>query len=218
MADLASALSTALCAEETGPVLPDWVLGMDGYSGRKYRAFVNRLIRLIDAARYLEVGTWKGSTLCAAIYGNAVRATAIENWSEFGGPRFECGLNVTAALAQSPSASVRFIESDFAAVDWQAIGRHNVYLFDGSHAEHDQYNGVVMAQDALDAEHILIVDDWNWDRVRRGTMRAIEALGLEIITKAEIRTTHDGSHPPVFGPQSDWHNGYFMGVVRKASA
>lgn len=31
----------------------------------------------------------------------------------------------------------------------------------------------------------------------------------------EIRTTLDESHPKVSDSASDWHNGYFIGVIRK---
>ncbi len=66
--------------------LPMEVLALQGMSGRKYRLFINNLIASIEDARYLEVGTWMGSTLCSAIHGNKVRALAIDNWSQFGGP------------------------------------------------------------------------------------------------------------------------------------
>ena len=62
------------------------ILSMAGMSGRKYRLFINNLIQTLVNARYLEVGVWAGSTLCSAIYQNRVRATAIDNWSQFNGP------------------------------------------------------------------------------------------------------------------------------------
>lgn len=62
---------------------------MDGMSGYKYRKFINLLISKIDNPRYLEIGSWKGSTLCSAISNNVVSATAIENWSQFDGPKDE---------------------------------------------------------------------------------------------------------------------------------
>jgi hypothetical protein len=62
------------------------ILNLKGMSGRKYRIFINNLISVIEDPRYLEVGAWMGSTLCSAIYKNKVRALAIDNWSQFGGP------------------------------------------------------------------------------------------------------------------------------------
>src|SRR5271167_4709882 len=62
------------------------ILAIPGMSGRKYRYFINNLIEPFPAPRYLEVGSWAGSTLCSAIYGNDVDAVAIDNWSQFGRP------------------------------------------------------------------------------------------------------------------------------------
>ena len=60
---------------------------IEGMSGRRYRLFINALMGLIPNPRYLEVGVWAGSTLCSAIAGNKVQAVAIDNWSQFAGPR-----------------------------------------------------------------------------------------------------------------------------------
>jgi hypothetical protein len=60
--------------------LPEDVLAMEGMSGRKYRLFINNLIEALVSPHYLEVGVWAGSTLCSAIWGNTVRAFAIDNW------------------------------------------------------------------------------------------------------------------------------------------
>src|SRR5580698_7463314 len=51
-------------------------------SGGRYRIFINELIGSMPDARYLEVGTWTGSSLCSAINGNKVRAVSIDDRSE----------------------------------------------------------------------------------------------------------------------------------------
>src|SRR5271165_5610523 len=152
------------------------ILQLEGMSGKKYRCFINNLIESIDDPRYLEVGTHAGSTLCSAIFGNRVTATAIDNWSYADQPskRFFTHL----AQFKGPDAKVSFLEKDFRQVDFGSLGTYNVYLFDGPHAEIDQYDGVMLAQPALADEFVLIVDDWNWPEVRQGTLRAIRDLGL----------------------------------------
>jgi hypothetical protein len=192
------------------------VLQMDGMSGRKYRLFINNLIRSLPEARYLEVGTWAGSTLCAAISGNAVRAVAIDNWSEFGGPRELFFANLGAF--KPSTADVRVIEDDFRRVDYRSIGKFNVYLFDGPHSAQDQFDGISFAQAAMEDQFVLIVDDWNWERVRAGTQQAIAQLDLSIVYSLEIRTTLDGSHPKVDKQDSDWHNGYFIAALRQGTS
>jgi hypothetical protein len=193
--------------------LPEGVLAMQGMSGRKYRMFINNLIGSLDGARYLEVGVLTGSTLCSAIHGNKVRALAMDNWSQFEGPVAQFFSNLSKF--KTPEAALSFMETDFRTVDYTSIGRFNVYLFDGPHRIEDQIDGVVGAQPALDRHHILIVDDWNWPDIRKGTTEAVKQAGLTIDHLIEIRTTQDNTQPPVHGARSDWHNGYFIAAVTK---
>lgn len=57
---------------------------IDGMSGQSYRYVLNKMLSL--EKNYLEVGTWRGSTACAALDGNRISAWLIDDWSEFGGP------------------------------------------------------------------------------------------------------------------------------------
>jgi hypothetical protein len=189
------------------------VLAMDGMSGKRYRMLINNLIKGLNNPRYLEIGTWAGSTLCSAINGNSVRATAIDNWSEFGGPKAQFLRNLERF--QTVDAKVSFLERDFRGVDYTQLGRFNAYMFDGPHTAADQYDGIALVQPALDDEFILIVDDWNHKPAREGTLQALHKLNLSIVHCYEIRTTLDGSHPTVARQASDWHNGYLIAVVAK---
>jgi hypothetical protein len=198
------------------PRLDPAVLALPGMSGRRYRQFINTLVGAVARPRYMEVGVWAGSTLCAALAGNRVSALAIDNWSEFGGPKDAFLRNVAAH--RGAGAEVHFIEGDFRAVAFDQVGTYNIYLFDGPHEEQDQYDGVALAQPALDDRFVLIVDDWNYEAVRAGTNRAIATLGLTLDFAAEIRTTLNGGHPAVAFQNSDWHNGYLIAAVRKPAA
>jgi hypothetical protein len=201
-----------LALQDKSEIDPD-VLPMEGMSGRRYRHFINNLIGIMPDARYLEVGSWAGSTLCSAISNNAVRATAIDNWSLFGGPKAQFEANLRRF--RTGRAYVNFIEDDFRKVDYEGIGPFNVYLFDGPHDAKDQYDGLMIAQPALDNEFVFIVDDWNWVQVREGTLLAIRQLGLSIVFSAEVRTTRDNSQPAMQRQNSDWHNGYFIAVLSR---
>jgi len=191
------------------------ILAMSGMSGRKYRRLINRMISQARSPRYLEVGSWAGSTACSAIHGNRVEITCIDNWSEFGGPKDVFLSNIRAA--SNPGVAFSFIESDYRKVDFKGIGPFNVYLFDGPHSRQDQYDGIRLAQPALADTFVLIVDDWNWEPARQGTFEAIAAEKLRLYMSVEIRTTWDNSHPSISMENSDWHNGYFICVCRKAA-
>jgi len=193
--------------------LPDSIRYMEGMSGKKYRYLINNLIESVEDARYLEIGSWAGSTACSAMYGNKCKVTCIDNWSEFGGPKEAFVHNTTAAC--STDIDFTLIESDFRSVDYTAIGKYNVYMFDGPHLETDQYDGVVIAQPALDDAYLLVVDDYNGPAMQDGTARAIEDLNLNVIASLEITTRNDGHGAKVGFQNSDWHNGYFFAVVTK---
>lgn len=207
---LDNAFNRALALDGT---LPDAVRDMLGMSGKTYRLLINNLVGSMPEARYLEVGSWAGSTACSAMVGNRVTVVCIDNWSEFGGPKDLFLANTEACL--TPNIAFTFIESDFRAVDYGAIGRFNIYLFDGPHSQQDQYDGLAMAMPALDDQFIFIVDDWNWQAVRDGTFAAIAAVGLHVLYAFEIRTTQDNNHAAVSQQESDWHNGYFIAVLSK---
>ena len=193
--------------------LPDAIRYMDGMSGKKYRYLINNLIATTPDCRYLEIGSWKGSTACSAIYNNELKATCIDNWSEFGGPKQEFLNNINQA--KNDKVEFNFIEQDFRRVDYSSIGKYNVYMFDGPHLEQDQYDGVYMVQEALDDVYTLIVDDFNQPEVQRGTLRAIEDLGHTIVAQIMVATLQEGYNPKLCYQYSDWHNGYFIGVVKK---
>ena len=65
--------------------------------------------------------------------------------------------------------------------------------------------------------NVLIVDDYNWPDVRKATQNALLDEKNEILFGYEIRTTQDDTHPTRDKMDlSDWHNGYFLAVLRKS--
>jgi len=197
--------------------LPGWILSLHGMSGKRYRIFINNLIKLVQDARYLEIGSWSGSTACSAIYDNRVKCVCIDNWSQFGNAQAEFQRNIQNALSSTNSNSINFYEQDFRKVNYSNIGSFNVYLFDGPHEVDDQYDGLKYALPALDDIFIFIVDDWNDPRPREGTQKAIQDLGVEVIYSMQIRTSNgiDTIYPKIVLQDSHWHNGYFVSVCKK---
>lgn len=211
-------LNSYFHANQFSQNLPDWLMNMESMSGRKYKNFINRLVSQVPDARYLEVGTWTGSTACSAIYRNKVNCFFVDNWDQFnpqGNVKNLFFEHTSKAKEESPAANFMFEENDFRRVNYDRIGKYNIYFFDGPHEEKDQYDGVVYAQPALEDEFIFICDDWNWHQVRAGTAQAFSDLGIDILYSLEVRTTLDGSTPQVVYETSDWHNGYFIASCKK---
>jgi hypothetical protein len=197
--------------------LPDNIRYMEGMSGRKYRYLINNLIAATTDARYLEIGSYLGSTACSAMYGNKAKVTCIDNFSDhyFLGKSPKEGFFKNTDSARNDDIDFTFIESDFRKVDVHSLGKHNIYMFDGPHNKQDQIDGITMFQDALDDVYTLIVDDWNGANERDGTKEALDALGHTILARIDIITRWDGKHPDLCFSGSDWHNGYLLAVVSK---
>ncbi len=195
----------------------DFILHLNGLSGRKFRSMLNNLVEKFDSPKYLEIGSWHGSTACSACYKNAVRMTCIDNWSqnfvEDKDPMYEFNKNIKNTL--NSESSLKMINEDYRKVNYNKIGKHNIYLYDGPHHFEDHFDGIKLVQPALDNEYILIVDDWNWDQVRTGTLSAIDFLKLKIISQLEVRTTCDNSSALITGENSDWHQGCCFFVIKK---
>ena len=137
-----------------------------------------------------------------------------DNWSEFDGPVDKFLTNLAKYKGKS---RVTFIEKDYHQLDFHHLGLFNVFLFDGPHTYEDQFDAVMMADPALEPCFVLIVDDWNWESARRGTMDAIRKRGYRIDHMIEVRTSRDDTLPELRGEKSDWHNGYFIAALRKTS-
>jgi hypothetical protein len=199
-------------AEQNHSKVTQDILNMEGMTGKKTRHFYNNLLNMEDA-RYLEIGTWKGSSVCSAMCGNHAKVVCIDNWSEFGGPKQEFLRNFNAYKGDNDAS---FIEQDCYTVNTADLPKFNIYLYDGEHSEHNHYKALLHYYNCLDDTFIFVVDDWNWKQVRDGTLNSLKTLKLTITYSREIRTTWDNSHPPQGSPQQQaWHNGIFVAILKK---
>ena len=177
------------------------IFDIPGMSGTGFRMFLNNLCSNEDI-RYLEIGNWKGSTLCSCLYKNKIRATAIDNFSQFGNVKEDLLKNIAKYKGEN---EVAFIESDCWEVNLQ--GNYNVFFYDGNHDYEYQYRALGHFYDNLDDKFIFIVDDWNWKTVKDGTMDSIEDLGFKNEMNIIIET--EDINEPI------WHNGIGIFILSK---
>lgn len=190
------------------------ILSMEGMSGTRTRHFYNNILNIPDA-RYLEIGTWKGSSVCSAMYRNNASVICIDNWAEFNGPKKEFLQNFEKFKGQNNAS---FIEEDCFTVDVSKLPKFNIYLYDGDHKEICHYKALTHYINCMDEKFIYIVDDWNWKCVRDGTLNAIKDLGLKVDFKFEWKTTFNDTHPMHGSPaQLLWHNGIGVFVLEKVN-
>jgi hypothetical protein len=198
------ATESVLLADRCQSTLPGEILGVPGYSSPRVRHLLNNLCRF-PACRYLEVGSWQGATILSASYRNPGGFLAIDNFSEFGGPREEFLANRGRWRAD---CRFEHLDADCWTVAPRQVGPVNVYFYDGGHAEEDQYRAFSHFEPAFTDPFIAVVDDWNWDRVRFGTQRAFSALGFQSLALWQLWS-------PVQSNLDGWWNGLLVAVVSK---
>ena len=190
------------------------IINMDGMSGTKTRHFYNNLLNTEDA-RYLEIGTWKGSSVCSAMCKNKAKVICIDNWSEFGGPKSEFLVNFEKFKGENEAT---FIENDCYKVDVSILPKFNIYMYDGNHTNESHYKALLHYYNCLDDIFIFIVDDWNWEDVRNGTINSIQKLNLKVLYEKEVRLTRDNSHTSQPEARDTWWNGIYVAVLQKNTA
>ena len=183
------------------------VLSVPGFCKPASRHLLNNLCSFPDV-NYLEVGVFKGATLFAASFRNQGTFTGVDNFW------FERMANVrdprqafrAARRRLARSCHVKLVEGDCFRLDPARLPpKVDVYFYDGGHSYEDQHRAFTHFDPVLARRFVALVDDWNWDRVRRGTRRAFKELGYQVLLKRELR-----SRGGVRGP---WGNGLLVAVV-----
>lgn len=189
------------------------VLSLYGMCGDKNRHLFNNLCNF-EGCEYIEIGSLAGASLCSALYHNDISATAIDNWSQFGGPKDQFQKNVAQYKGIS---DLTVIEQDCFEVDISKLPTCNVFYYDGEHSKQNQYRGIEYYQSLFDDYTILIVDDWNWQQVREGSKEAIAKLGLKPIYEKEIiLPQEDVDDMPRHKGAKTWWNGIYVAILEKA--
>lgn len=190
------------------------ILDYIGMTGLKTRHLYNNLLNF-ENAKYLEIGTWHGSSSISAVYKNKVKALFIDNWSEFGGD-----INIfTNSLEKylTPESEYKFIEGNCWEIDTSKIDKDfNIYLYDGGHEEHEHADALKYYYNNMSNVFIFIVDDWCWGSVRDGTWRGIKECNLKIRFCEEIFVSQeDMENWPNNKSKYTWWNGVGIFVLEK---
>lgn len=193
-------------AENNTSKITDNIIKMEGMTGTKTRHFYNNLLNINDA-RYLEIGTWKGSSVCSAMCNNSATVVCIDNWSEFGGPKNEFLKNFNMYKGKNNAS---FIEDNCYNINVKTLPKFNIYMYDGNHTENSHHRALTHFIDCLDDTFIFIVDDWNWHGVRKGTVNSIKSLNLNVLYTKEIFTDNI-----INGVKETWWNGIYIAILQK---
>lgn len=151
---------------------------LHGLSSDKTWHLINNLAS--EAKNYLEIGTYLGSTLKAALYGNDhLKAYAMDNFCMK--PHLKGHF-----FGNTKDLNFTFYEEDCFQFDLKKLPTIDLYFYDGEHSFESQYKALTYYYPVLADEFIYICDDWTNKPVKEGTMKAIQDLELNIV-ECEIR-------------------------------
>ncbi len=185
-------------------------LAIHGMSSAKVRHFLNNVCSL-PGSSYLEIGSWKGSTLVSALHKNPVKAIAIDNWSQqfyyVPSAREDFYANVDPYLKEG---KLTVIERDCFVLSPREVTQTpiNIYFFDGEHTYNSQKLAFTHYNEIFADMFIAIVDDWNWTQVQNGTRDAFSQLGYHVVYEKELFCEMNGD-------ASSWWNGLYIAIVKK---
>jgi predicted O-methyltransferase YrrM len=160
---------------------------------------------------YLEVGTYRGKSLIAAMFGNHNRtAIACDNFSEFTtSPTESVSILQNNIAKYKLSENVRFYNEDFKNLfeKWPTYNLPpvGVYFYDGAHDDLNQYEAIHAVESILANEALVIIDDWRHAEDSRSyaevaTRRAIAESPYTWHIQWELPARHNGD-------QAMWWNG-----------
>lgn len=172
---------------------------MTGYCTPAELAVLHAAVTDLPATEaYLEVGTFKGRSLCGALLDGTDRAVvAVENFQEFGmsgaAAREELYANIGTLVPGSPR--FRLVEGDCFDVlarpprDLEPVG---VYFYDGAHTWVAHYLALGVAEPLLADEALVLVDDATWPVVRRATLAYVRRhRGWTVVRAFDAASDHD---------------------------
>lgn len=192
MHNVLPALAERLLASPQSMLVSD----IPGFTSSRVQALLNGCVaELPSDEAYLEVGCWHGASLIAALLGNmSATAIACDNFSQFlrSNPRTHFYRHLERYRERIPPLT--FLEGDCFELPRRSpptkpIG---VYFYDGEHSEESQMKAITEFHTLLADDAIVLVDDWNFPAVQRGTWRGIEAIRPKRIWFQELPARDNG--------------------------
>lgn len=166
-------------AEKLKSKIPEsYINKLNGLSSPRVWHLLNNLTA--QASAYLEIGTYMGSSLMAALYENTTTAYAVDNFCMKPHLRNHFFQNVKRL-------NFTFIEKDCFEITPEEIKTPiDLYFFDGRHEYEDQYKAITHFLPMMKDEFVYICDDWSNEPVKKGTLDAIRDSKL-IVKQMEVR-------------------------------
>lgn len=192
------------------------LVDVEGMSTPRVCNLLNQLVgQMDDDEVYLEIGTWKGLTLCSAAYQNQSKKCVACDKFRFLGKFTGWGFKVKNALYSNidkfagESANITFHHMKSMEMFQRGHVPNNVavYFYDGDHSYDGTYENIFAVGPHLAEKSVLLVDDWNDPIIQKATRKAIEDLELKIEWEEELEGVNQ--------TQDGWWNGLGVFLLHK---
>jgi len=175
--------------------LNEHVLKQEGMSSQFQRHLLNNVCDF-DGCKYLEVGSYLGSTICSASFKNNGDFYGVENFSEFVTEndftathrKEHVRENLYKNISALNQPTVKILEKNFFTDKIELDKKINIFSYDGIHREQAHFLNLKIAKDFLDEYFIYIVDDWfcNVSFPKKNTFNAINSFNFEVLFYSEL--------------------------------
>lgn len=169
--------------------LPPSILQINGMSSTRVRWLLNEVCRLHPYyCNYVELGTWRGSTLISASYKNNGFFIGVDNFSQyFRRERTRRVLHRNIRTHWQYSKPM-FIESDINKLDLQLLPMPDIFFYDAGHDRKQHADAIARYSINFPRELILIVDDWCRKSAFRGTRDGLKKIKHKVVHEVELKT------------------------------
>ena len=172
------------------------LLKIDSMSTYAIGHLVNQICqRLTENQIYLNIGCWKGFTLISGMLGTSCKVIGVDNFSQFDGPK-----NIFYSNFEKYKNKKKhfFYDQDY-KVFFKNFEKKNekvsFYYYDGEHSYKNQYENLEIADNVLDKNSIVLIDDINFQEVEKGTKDFLNKTKSNYKVLKEIKTANNHCHP-----------------------
>ena len=168
---------------------------ISGLSSNRVRHFLNSLCSN-EGIKYLEIGSYLGSTFCAAIEGNELEAYAVDNWATDNLQPAENETEIERASYQDfrenakrykGDSKVRIINADCKnLVPEDLNSKVNLVFYDGDHSYDGQLESLQTVKDLVEDTFILILDDANFAGVVESAEQFVRQNNFSILFEQKL--------------------------------
>jgi predicted O-methyltransferase YrrM len=164
--------------------------------------------------KYLEIGSFLGSTAAAALESNIPEVYCVDKWEEQIQPARQ-DITVPENNKQSfidnvkkykKDSKVFVFDCDMFSVDVSKLKDIDVFFYDGPHDAESTAASVKYFAPCFSEEAILVFDDANWMGVVQGAEQGIMQAGKTILYTKKILNSEENPN--------QWWNGVFVVVVK----